>query len=145
MTPAEIRSIRESLGLSQEELAAALDVDVRSVRRWETGAQPIHTGNADGIRKIKDSDNFKVNRRIIFVNGITDRYMFTIEGFCSIAPEDKKLTVTCKVGDGYKRDYLGLSDNVTYMVEQLDGASVSPDHYIVNFKPETILPDIQQH
>lgn len=95
----------------------------------------------------KASDNFQINRRITFYNGITDKYMLTIEGFCSIDTGDaKKLTVTCKTGaDQYKKDYLGLSDNVTYVVEQLESANVSPDHYIVNFKPETILPDIQQH
>jgi len=104
------------------------------------------SSDADVVNKniTKDSDNFKVDRRITFYNGITDKYMFVIEGFCSISPEDKKLTVTCKVGDGYKRDYLGLSDNVTYMVEQLDSANVSPDHYTVIFKPESIVPSIQQ-
>lgn len=32
-----------------------------------------------------------------------------------------QLEVTCKTGDGeYKKHYLGISDNVTYFVEQLD-------------------------
>jgi len=92
----------------------------------------------------KDSDQFKIERRIVFYNGITDKYMLTIEGFCSLDPQDKKLTVTCKTGpNDYKKHYLGLSDNVTYFVEQLQGANVSPDHYTVIFKPETIVPSIQ--
>lgn len=91
------------------------------------------------------SDNFEINRRITFYNGITDKYMLTIEGFCSIDTGDaKKLTVTCKTGGGYKKDYLGLSDNVTYVVEQLESANVSSDHYVVNFKPEVIVPDVQK-
>lgn len=93
----------------------------------------------------KDADQFKINRRIVFVNGITDKYLMVIEGKCSIAPQDKKLDVTCKVGpDAYKKHFLGLSDNVTYFVEQVDGANVSTDHYKVIFKPETLLPDFDK-
>ncbi|MEU0540631.1 hypothetical protein ABZ319_12230 [Nocardia sp. NPDC005978] len=93
----------------------------------------------------KKSDNFEINRRIVFYNGITDKYMLLIEGFCSIDPQDRKITVTCKVGaDDYKKHYLGLSDNVTYVVEQLEAANVSSDHYIVNFKPEAILPNVEK-
>lgn len=94
----------------------------------------------------QDSDNFKVNRRIVFFNGITDKYLMTIEGKCSIKKDgnDKQLEVTCKVGDNdYKKHFLGLSDNVTYFVEQVDGANVSPNHYKVVYKPETIVPDIE--
>ena len=94
----------------------------------------------------KDSDSFKVNRRIVFFNGITDKYLMTIEGKCSIKKDgtDKQLEVTCKVGDNnYKKHFLGLSDNVTYFVEQIDGANVSANHYKVVYKPETIVPDIE--
>ena len=94
----------------------------------------------------QDSDNFKVNRRIVFFNGITDKYLMTIEGKCSIKKDgnDKQLEVTCKVGDDqYKKHFLGLSDNVTYFVEQVDAANVSPNHYKVTYKPETIVPDIE--
>ena len=55
---------------------------------------------------------------------------------------ERELTVTCKVGSGYKKSFLGLSDNVTYFVEQMDAADVSTDHYRVIFKPTVILPDI---
>ena len=48
-----------------------------------------------------ESDNFKVMRRIVFVNGITDKYLLSIEGLCSITKdkEDNQLEVTCKTGD----------------------------------------------
>ena len=32
----------------------------------------------------KAADNFEINRRVVFYNGITDSYMLTIEGRCSI-------------------------------------------------------------
>lgn len=92
-----------------------------------------------------ESDNFKVMRRIVFVNGITDKYLLSIEGLCSITKdkEDNQLEVTCKTGeDGYKKHFLGISDNVTYFVEQMDASSVDTFHYKVAFRPETILPDI---
>ena len=92
-----------------------------------------------------DSDNFKVMRRVVFVNGITDKYLLSIEGLCSITKdkEDLQLEVTCKTGDNeFKKHYLGISDNVTYFVEQMDASSVDVFHYKVVFRPETILPDI---
>jgi hypothetical protein len=93
----------------------------------------------------KAADNFEINRRIVFFNGITDTYLMTIEGRCSLGNYDspKRLSVTCKVGKGeYKKHFLGLSDNVSYFVEQVDGARVSKDHYRVTFKPSVIVPDI---
>jgi hypothetical protein len=91
------------------------------------------------------ADQFEVLRRVVFYNGITDSYMLTIEGYCALGNNDSagQLTVTCKVGgDEYKKHFLGLSDNVTYFVEQLDAKDVSPDHYRVVFKPSVIVPDI---
>jgi hypothetical protein len=92
----------------------------------------------------KSADSFQVQRRIVFLNGITDKYLLTIEGLCSLdASSSKKISVTCKVGDGqYKKHYLGLSDNVTYFVEQTDAKYEDAYHYKVLFRPETIVPDI---
>ena len=96
----------------------------------------------------QDSDNFRVHRRVVFVNGITDEYLLEIEGLCSIkdSADDNsngQLEVTCKVGDDqYKKHFLGLSDNVTYVVEQLEPSTEDMYHYKVVFRPETILPDI---
>jgi hypothetical protein len=90
----------------------------------------------------KAADQFEIQRRVVFMNGITDSYMLAIEGRCSIEDEGHQLEVTCKADDGYKKHFLGLSDNVTYFVEQMSGADVSTQRYRVIFKPEAILPDI---
>lgn len=91
----------------------------------------------------KDADQFKIQRRIIFFNGITDTYLLTIEGRCSITDEGNQLEVTCKVADdAYKKHFLGLSDNVSYFVEQTETADVSEYNYKVLFRPETIVPDV---
>lgn len=88
---------------------------------------------------------FKITRRIVFLNGITDSYILVIEGRCQVEHAEK-LAVTCKTGENsYKKHYLGLSDNVTYFSEQLDDVDVSAYRYKVIFKPETILPDIDLH
>lgn len=91
------------------------------------------------------ADNFEVSRRIVFYNGITGEYMLTIEGLCSLGNHDaaRELTVTCMTGSStYKKHFLGLSDNVTYFVEQVEPAQSSKYHYSVTFKPSTIIPDI---
>ena len=91
------------------------------------------------------ADQFQINRRIVFYNGITGEYVLSIEGLCSLGNYDKKgeLSVTCKVGPNeYKKHFLGLSDNVTFFAEQLESANVSAYHYRVVFKPQSILPDV---
>lgn len=93
----------------------------------------------------KAADNFEVVRRVVFYNGITGEYILAMEGRCSLGNFDSagELTVTCKTGDKeYKKHFLGLSDNVTYFAEQVDGANVSAYHYRVTFKPQTLIPDI---
>jgi len=89
------------------------------------------------------ADMFELNRRIVFYNGITGKYILVLKGRCSIDSRGRSLAVTCKVGkDSFKKHYLGLSDNVTYFSEQLDDAKVSVYHYRVIFKPQTILNDV---
>lgn len=92
----------------------------------------------------KAADHFQVNRRITVINGITDKYLMVITGACSINIDDpKNLVVTCKTGPSeYKKFYAGLSDNVTYTVEQGRPIKVSGYHYKVVFRPSEIIPDV---
>ena len=93
----------------------------------------------------KAADQFEILRRVVFYNGITDVYILQVEGFCSINADtvDGQLELTVKTGpEEFKKHYLGLSDNVTYFVEQLDSAGVSTQHYRVIFKPSVIVPTI---
>lgn len=91
------------------------------------------------------ADNFEVNRRIVFYNGITGDTLLEIDGLCSLGNDDPKgqLSVTCMVSPGqYKKHFLGLSDNVTYFVEQLTSNAVSDTHYRVIWRPSTLIPDL---
>lgn len=93
----------------------------------------------------KAAEQFELNRRIVFFNGITDTYLLSVEGLCSIEAQtsQRQLEVTCKTGPSvFKKHHLGLSDNVSYFSEQIEGANVSAYHYKVIFKPQSIVPDI---
>lgn len=108
------------------------------------GCEGAHDSDVVSKNLSTEADQFNIERRIVFYNGITGEYMLTIEGRCALGNNDgpHELTVVCETGpEQYKKHFLGLSDNVTYFVEQMDSANVSKYHYIVIFKPETIIPD----
>jgi hypothetical protein len=93
----------------------------------------------------KAAGNFELNRRIVFYNGITGEYMLIIEGLCSQNnfTQSGSVSITCKTGpEEYKRHFLRLSDNVTYLIEQVDSPSTDAYFYRVVFKPSTITPNI---
>lgn len=87
----------------------------------------------------------EIMRRITFLNGITGEELLRIEGRCSVdvITEYEQLAVTCLVEEGrWIKHYLGLSDNVTYVSEQIGSAEVDVYRYRRIFKPESIVPDI---
>lgn len=109
------------------------------------GCVPVSDADVAAENISTAAEQFEVQRRIVFFNGITDTYLLTIEGRCSIKADtlDNQLEVTCKVGPNeFKKHFLGLSDNVSYMVEQIDGIDVSTYRYRVIFKPSVIVPDV---
>lgn len=94
------------------------------------------------------AQNFEIPRRTVFFNGITDKYLLVIEGYCSVdhayEGKSKTIAVVCMKGPKkYVKHYLGLSDNVSYFTEQLEPTEVSTKHYRVIFKPSVIIPDIE--
>lgn len=91
----------------------------------------------------KEADQFKVRRLVIFYNAITDVIMFEMTGNLSIDTSTvaNELAVTGKIGGNeYRKHFLGLSDNVTYIVEQVESKNVSEYKYDLVFKPEIIIP-----
>lgn len=91
-----------------------------------------------------DADQFKIFRRVVFYNGITNEYILQIEGYCSIEVDtiERQLEIVVKDNGLYKKHFLGLSDNVTYFAEQIEPSSVNKSQYKVIFKPLSIIPDI---
>lgn len=95
----------------------------------------------------KEAEQFKVERKIVGINGITDKVLFTVTGRCSIESGDslpRTLDVICKTGPkSYVKHYLGLSDNVTYVSTQIKASNVDPYHTEVILRPTTIVPDFR--
>jgi len=90
------------------------------------------------------ADQFEIQRRIIFYNGITGEYILVIEGLCALGNYDVagEITVTCKVTPTqYKKHFLGLSDNVTYFAEQMEPVEANPYRYRVIIMPSALVPD----
>jgi hypothetical protein len=101
----------------------------------------------------KAAEQFEIPRHIVGINAITDKYLFEVLGYCSVETTDSglggALEVTCRViGEngkvGFKKTFLGLSDNVSFVVEQLEPAQVSTTRYRVIFKPETLIPNFDR-
>lgn len=93
----------------------------------------------------KAADEFEIDRKITFYNGITGTSMLVIEGKCSLGnyDKDRQLSVTCKTGRSeFKKHFLGLSDNVTYIAEQTDSAGASVFRHRVVLNPLAVIPDI---
>lgn len=93
----------------------------------------------------KAADMFEINRRIIVINAITGDYLLSVEGLCSLGNSDtaSRMSITCKAGPNlYKKHIIGLSDNVTFVSEQLEPAAANVYHYRVIFKPSVIIPTI---
>jgi len=90
----------------------------------------------------KAAENFEVPRRITAINGITDKVLFTVEGFCSYETGGGEFEVICKNPDGsVERTTLHLSDNVTFVSTQIGGKKVDLFKPRVIFRPETIIPN----
>lgn len=105
------------------------------------------TTDADTARKNLDlaAEQFEIERRIVFINGITDNYLLEVVGRCSYESETDQVVVVCKTGEGetdFWKHSMIRSDNVTVIVEQLSGADVDDFRHRVIFKPEALLPDI---
>ena len=91
----------------------------------------------------KDAEQFKIIRRVIFINNITGEYLFEAQGNCSVETNTtySRLELTCKTGeDQYEVHYFGLSDNTSYLVEQLEWSEADKYKYKIIFKPKSIIP-----
>lgn len=104
--------------------------------------------NADTVSDnlSKDAEKFNVQRHIVGINGITDKILFEVEGRCSLENGEtmkNTLDVICKHGpDDYRKHYVGLSDNVTFVSVQVKGIDVSEYRTKIIIKPENIVPDL---
>lgn len=88
-----------------------------------------------------EADEFKVERKIVAINGITDQVLFEITGLCSIT-RDGDLVVICREGPNeYRKHMVGLSQNVTFISTQLRSLDVDRYQTKIVFRPTSIVPD----
>lgn len=94
----------------------------------------------------KAAEQFEVQRKIVGINGITDKVLFEIEGRCSLETGESALAnslqVVCKHGPrDFRKHFVGLSDNVTFISTQLKGIDVSVYRTRIILKPENLIPN----
>ena len=92
----------------------------------------------------KEADNFNVIRQLTVINCIEGDVLFQMTGKMAITADvsDNQLEIIVEDGDTYVKHFVGLSDNVTYVVEDLNlGANdVSKYRYTLNFNPDMWIP-----
>ncbi|HIS30843.1 MAG TPA: hypothetical protein IAB44_04730 [Candidatus Limivivens intestinipullorum] len=93
----------------------------------------------------KEADNFNVVRQLTVINCLQGDVLFQMTGKMAITAdiEDNQLEIIVENEDGnYTKHFVGLSDNVTYIVEDLNlGANdVEKYKYTLNFNPEMWFP-----
>lgn len=88
------------------------------------------------------ADQFEVQRHIVGVNGITDTVAFEVEGRCSVERREHDLLAICKHDDDdFRRHHLGVSDNLFYVITQLEGIDADVYRTRIVLKPENIVPN----
>lgn len=91
----------------------------------------------------KEADNFNVVRKVTVLNAITNDVMFEMSGRMSIVADtsDHQLEILVETADKeYQKHIIGLSDNVSYVVQDIDVKDVSAYDYTINFNPKMWLP-----
>lgn len=90
----------------------------------------------------KEADSFNVVRELTVINALQGDVLFTMVGKLSIANSStNELEVIVEDEHGnYQKHFIGLSDNVTYIVEQKDFKDVENYKYTLNYNPKMWIP-----
>ena len=92
----------------------------------------------------QEADNFNIVRQLTVINCIKGDVLFQMTGKLSITADttDNQLEVIVEDDGTYVKHFIGLSDNVTYVIEDLNlGANaVAKYKYTLNFNPNMWIP-----
>ena len=90
----------------------------------------------------READEFKVKRRVTFINLRSNEYLFQVTGNCSVQDNTSgELEIICRIGDDkYQKHFLKKANETTYVIEQLEYSDVSRYDYEFIFRPEAIVP-----
>ena len=89
------------------------------------------------------ADNFNDYRQLTVINCLQGDVLFQMSGKMSITADttDNQLEIIVEDENGdYKKHFVGLSDNVTYVVEDITSKDVERHKYTLNFNPRMWLP-----
>lgn len=86
----------------------------------------------------QEADNFNIYRRLTVINNRTDTVLFEMMGLFALdTSERNELEVTVQTGPNeFKRHFVRVSDETTYVMEDISGAEVDKFHYEINFLPQ---------
>lgn len=93
----------------------------------------------------QDADNFKVLRKVTFINTVSDEVLYTVEGNFSISADtdDNQLEITAKTGeDKFQKHFLGLSPTTVYIVEQMEWQETNKYNFKITIKPSALVPKL---
>lgn len=93
----------------------------------------------------QQADNFNDIRQVTVINCLQGDVLFQMTGKMSITadPADNQLEIVVEDENGeYKKHFIGLSDNVTYVVEDVTTGDVNQYKYTLNFNPKMWLPEM---
>lgn len=91
----------------------------------------------------EQADNFNVLRQVTVINCIANDVVFQMTGKMSIKADtsDNQLEMVVENEDGsYSKHIIGLSDNVTYVVEDIDTNYVEKYRFVINYNPKMWIP-----
>lgn len=90
----------------------------------------------------QQADNFNDVRQLTVINCIQGDVLFQMTGKMSIKADitDNQLEVVVEENGEYKKHFIGLSDNVTYVVEDITSGDVDKYKYTLNFNPKMWIP-----
>ena len=89
----------------------------------------------------KEADSFNVIRELTVINAIQGDVLFTMVGKLSVETTEDKLYVIVEDENGnYQKHIIGLSDNITYVLEQKDFKDVENYKYTLNYNPKMWIP-----
>ena len=91
----------------------------------------------------READELNITRRVTVINGITNQIIFQATGQMSIEyVEERKQLYIIALGENgeYKKHIVGISDNVSYMVEDITGMKGVDTKYRLYFNPDMIVP-----
>lgn len=89
----------------------------------------------------QNADNFKVYRKMTFINLYTNDLLYSVEGYLSLQSSyvnkyqgQQEIAIIIKVAKNeYKMHYFSIANNVTYVIEQTQNTYSDPYHWQINW------------